>query len=428
MSRQGASEVRTTTIVGRWRAVKRWVATHSFAINASVFSVLCLLSVSDVLFNAGDRGRHADVFAYVLLFGQTLPLAFRRRYPLGSMYTVCVSIGLYWVLDYPLGFDGAAVIAIYSGAAYGLARRRTWKHITIAIATVTALGLIPWFRGQQDDGAIVAFAFAAVHLAAALLGEVVYQRRQRIADLEQRAIQAEENLELRAHMAVADERQRIAREMHDVVAHGMSVIAVQAAAAQEIARTDPDKTVEVLANIETVGRDSLNELRRMLGVLRDTHQPGSSLAPQPSLDDLAGAVAQSMGAGLPTQLVINGRQRPLPAGIELAAYRIAQEALTNARKHAGDSASATVCLSYLDDSITIEVTDDGVGAMSSLATTGAGNGLLGMRERVAIYGGELAAGARHGGGYSVRATLPVADTDHRPSVASAASTTPKEIS
>ncbi len=293
MSRDDETGTRTTPVVRRWRALRRWFAAHSFAINASVFGFVCLVSVVDVYFNGGDSGRHADAFAYVLLIGQALPLAFRRRYPLASMYTVCIAVGLYWVLDYPLGQDAAAVIAIYSGAAYGLPRRQAWKHVGLAIAIVTTLGLIPFFRGQYENAAIVTLAFAAAHTAAALLGEVVYQRRQRIADLEQRAIQAEENLELRAQVAVTDERQRIAREMHDVVAHGMSVIAVQASAAQEIARTDPDKTVEVLASIEMVGRDSLNELRRMLGVLRDTHQSESILTPQPSLDELADAVAQS---------------------------------------------------------------------------------------------------------------------------------------
>lgn len=164
----------------------------------------------------------------------------------------------------------------------------------------------------------------------------------------------------------------------------------------------------------------------MLGVLRDTHTADTARAPQPSLGDIEGAVAQSVDAGLPTELVVTGDRRALPAGIELTAYRIVQEALTNARKHAGNSATATVSLTYQEDSIAIEVDDDGTGAMSSLAATGAGNGLLGMRERVEIYGGHLAAGPRTGGGYTVSATLPIADAANRPGVASAASSTHKE--
>lgn len=413
----------------RWyRTLRAWMTAHWFAINAAVFAAFAVISVADVYFNSAGRGRHANAFAYVLLLGQTLPLSCRRRYPLRTMYVVCVSIGLYWLIDYPLGFDGAAVVAIYSGAAYGVGRRRTWRHVTVVVALVAFLAWAPWSTIVKNDPAIVAYGFAAVHLAAALLGEVVYQRRLRIADLEQRAIQAEETLELRAQMAVADERQRIAREMHDVVAHGMSVISVQAAAAQEIAHTDPDKTMQVLANIESVGRDSLNELRRMLGVLRDSNGAESVLAPQPGLDDVADAVALSAGAGLPTELVVTGNPRAVPAGVELAAFRIVQEALTNVRKHAGESASAVVRLAYLDSSITVEVTDDGAGAMSSLAITGAGNGLVGMRERVEAYGGELSTGPRTGGGFSVRASLPVSVARNQPSVESVAQTIVEGIS
>ena len=411
----------------RWLTLRNWICAHSSAINALVFVAFCLMTVSDVYVNGGTDGRHANVIAYVLLVGQTLPLAFRIRYPLGTMYLVCVSITLYWVLDYPLGFDGAAAIAIYSGAALGMSRRRAWKHVGVVTTLVTVSALLPWSLEQEENPAIVALLFAAVHIAAALLGEVVYQRRQRIADLEQRAQEAEENLELRAQVAVADERQRLAREMHDVVAHGMSVISVQAAAAQEIAHTDPDKTVEVLGNIERAGRDSLTELRRMLGVLRNTGQPDVALNPQPGLADIADAVAQSVVAGLPTELVVSGTPLDLPAGVELAAYRIVQEGLTNARKHAGKSASASVQLSFSDDSIAVEVRDDGAGASSSLASTGAGNGLLGMRERVEIYGGELSARPLPGGGFRVYATLPVRSLKTRPSVASAASPNYEEV-
>ena len=411
--------------VRRWRTLRGWGTAHAFEINAFVFSAFCIVSVGDVYFNGGTAGRHANAFAYILLVGQTLPLALRLRFPLGTMYVVCGSISLYWMLHYPLGFDGGAAVAIYTGAALGRDRRRAWRNVGVVTAAVTLTALIPWSLSQEDNPAFVAGGFAAVHIAAALLGEVVYQRRQRIAGLEQRAREAEENLELRAQMAVVDERQRIAREMHDVVAHGMSVISVQAAAAQQVARTDPDKTVEVLSNIERVGRDSLTELRRMLGVLRNTDNPDVALAPQPGLDDVADAVAQSVAAGLPTNFAMSGLPTALPAGVELAIYRIVQESLTNARKHAGQSATASVRLSYGDESVTVEVRDDGAGAMSALASTGAGNGLVGMRERVEIYGGELSAGPRAGGGFIVSATLPL-DPAARPGVASATPSTCKE--
>lgn len=422
------SELTHMAFARRWRLSRAWMKGHWFAINASVFVVMCVGAVSDLYLNGAGGGRDADGFAYVLLAGQTLPLAFRRRYPLGTMYVVCASLGLYWIIDYPLGFDLAAVLAIYSGAAYGLGRRRAWRHLVAVVVAVEVLAWVPWSTVELEDSAVVNYGFVLLHVAAALLGEVVYQRRLRIADLEQRAIQAEETLELRAQMAVADERQRIAREMHDVVAHGMSVISVQAAAAQEIARTDPDKTIEVLGNIERVGRDSLTELRRMLGVLRDHDGAGSELAPQPGLDDVADAVAQSVNAGLPTELIVTGTPHDVSAGVQLAAYRIVQEALTNVRKHAGESATAIVLLAYLESTITVEITDDGAGAMSALATTGAGNGLVGMRERVEIYGGELISGPRTGGGFSVRASLPVAGPTNRPTVSSAAQPITEDVS
>jgi signal transduction histidine kinase len=166
----------------------------------------------------------------------------------------------------------------------------------------------------------------------------------------------------------------------------------------------------------------------MLGVLRESDGAEFALAPQPGLDDIADAVAQSMSAGLPTELIVTGSPHDVPAGVQLAAHRIVQEALTNVRKHAGGSASAVVRLEYQDTSITVEVTDDGAGAMSSLATTGAGNGLVGMHERVELYGGALTAGPRTGGGFSVRASLPVAGQTNRPSVSSAAQPINEEVS
>lgn len=405
--------------VRRWRSLRRWVAAHAFAINAVVFIVFWVMTLGDVYVNGDDRARDPDLFGYLLLTGMTLPFVWRRRYPIGVLYVVCTSIGLHWILDYPLGFDSAAVLAIYNAAAWGRRRRRAWRHLAVVVVVMSVIAFLPWSAFQEDNPPIVAFGFAAIHVAAALLGEVVYQRRQRIADLEQRAVQAEENLELRARMAVADERQRIAREMHDVVAHGMSVIAVQAAAAREIAHQDPARTVDVLGNIERVGRDSLTELRRMLGVLRQTDPSSTALVPQPSLADVPEAVAQEVATGLPTTLVVTGEPCPLPAGIELAAYRVVQEALTNVRKHAGSSATAEVDIKYTDDAVTVVVSDDGAGAMSALADTGSGNGLLGMRERVEIYGGHLAAGPKSGGGYGVSATLPLTDAARRPTVASA---------
>jgi signal transduction histidine kinase len=249
-------------------------------------------------------------------------------------------------------------------------------------------------------------------IAAAIAAGVLMRNRERIfVDTERRAAEAERDRAAAAERAVATERSRIAREMHDVVAHSMSVISVQAAAGREIVHTNPDKAAEVFARIETVGRESLAELRRMLGVLRETGEGGPSLTPQPGIGDVPAAVAESTEAGVPTELVVDGDPRPLPPGIELAAYRIVQEALTNIRKHAGRSASARVHLRYEPTSLLVEVRDDGRGAASALAGIGAGHGLIGMRERVEVYGGELWAGPQRGGGFTVRASLPIPDAE-----------------
>jgi signal transduction histidine kinase len=238
------------------------------------------------------------------------------------------------------------------------------------------------------------------------------RNRERIfVDTERRAAVAEAERLAAAERAVVSERRRIAREMHDVVAHSMSVITVQAAAGREIARANPDKAAEVFARIETVGREALAELRRMLGILRESGDGDASLSPQPGIADIAAAVAQSSASGVPTGLVVEGDQQALAAGVELAAYRIVQEALTNVRKHAGGAAPTTVRIAYRTDALVVEVTDDGRGALTSLSGSGAGHGLIGMRERVEVYGGEFTAGPRPGGGYAVRAVLPIVHSD-----------------
>jgi signal transduction histidine kinase len=200
--------------------------------------------------------------------------------------------------------------------------------------------------------------------------------------------------------------------MHDVVAHGMSLITVQAAAAREIAETRPEDAARLMQSVEMTGRDALTEMRRMLGVLRnddsadqDTERGG--LTPQPTLADLDTTIAHCVEAGTPTELVISGDQRPLSPGIELAAFRIVQEALTNVVKHGGESATASVELVYTADQLEISVSDTGRGAVSDLTRTGSGHGLVGMRERVEIYSGQVAAGPKQGGGYQVDVSLPI---------------------
>jgi signal transduction histidine kinase len=247
-----------------------------------------------------------------------------------------------------------------------------------------------------------ALAWESTIFAAWLLGAYLRTRRLYVAELEERAIRAERAREEQARAAVADERRRIARELHDAVAHGVTVMVVQAEAAEEILGRDPERVRQALRKVHQTGREALVELRRLLGVLRD-EETEPERGPQPGLSDLEALVTAVQEAGLPVELRVEGAPVALPGGLDLSAYRIVQESLTNTLKHAGPT-SATVVLTYGDGVLELEVSDEGLGPRSS---NGAGHGLTGMRERVALFGGELESGPRPGRGYVVRARLPV---------------------
>ena len=240
-----------------------------------------------------------------------------------------------------------------------------------------------------------------------LVRGAVRGRQLRADALAARAELLEREHELRAHEAVAEERARIARELHDLVAHNVSVMVVQAGAERHALGPEQESTREALASIEQAGRQALVEARRLLGMLR-RKDDGSELEPQPSVDHIDVLVEQIERAGLPVTLAVEGERAPLPAGVDLCAYRIVQEGLTNALKHAGP-AHAEVVLRYAPRALDVEVRDDGRGpAHVNGDGDGAGHGLIGMRERVALYGGALETGARDGGGFAIHAHLPLA--------------------
>jgi signal transduction histidine kinase len=243
-----------------------------------------------------------------------------------------------------------------------------------------------------------------VVVAAYFRGVSVRSTRAYLDELERRVATADALAEEQARQAVADERTRIAREMHDVVAHGMSVMVVQAGAASRVLAERPDQAAEALANIESTGRESLAEMRRLLGVLRDPDgtDGGMELAPQPGIGDLDALVGTFRDAGLESDLTVDVGE-PLPAGVDLTVYRLVQEGLTNVLKHAGP-ARASVSVVRAGPIVTVVVDDDGRGAGADHREPG-GHGLVGMRERVALFGGTLDAGPRPGGGFEVRAQL-----------------------
>jgi signal transduction histidine kinase len=246
-----------------------------------------------------------------------------------------------------------------------------------------------------------------------VLGDSLRTRRAYYAELEERATRLERERATQARMAVAAERARIARELHDVVAHNVSAMIVQADGAAYVLESEPEQAKSALRTISDTGRQALTEMRRLLGVLRgeDGEATSQDYVPQPGVEQLAELIDQVRDTGLPVTFRIEGRPRPLPTGVELTAYRIVQEALTNTRKHGGPHAGATVRLEYTPDALTVLAEDDGqgspLGRHEERGADGRGHGLIGMRERVGMVGGVLVAGPRPGGGFRISATLPL---------------------
>ena len=340
--------------------------------------------------------------ALVLL--HTLPLAARRRFP-GTVLALCVASGLaFAALFMPPFFLGPALlVAVYSVAAYG----RRW--VSLAGLVVAELGLAAvWFTPAMLERSTF-LLFMGIIAVAWVLGHFVGDRQVYAAQLEERTAELERAREELARRAVVEERLRLARELHDVVAHAMSVIAVQSGVGAHVAASRPEEVGKALAAIEATSRAALTELRRLLGVLRQDSEPQASLTPVPGLANLDSLLTEVGKAGLAVRVRVKGTPLQLPAGVDLSAYRIVQEALTNVVKHAGP-AHAQVTIGYRDQDVTVEIVDDGRGAVppASDGRVGTGHGLTGMRERVAAFNGELEVGPRPGGGFRVAARLPLA--------------------
>jgi len=340
-----------------------------------------------------------------LLLLVTLPLAVRRRRPAAVLLTgagalVVVALLVSHSHGVPAEVFLALLLAFYSVGAHCDDRRSALVG-ALAVAAIAAADVArpgSFSASGYRPGAWLAFAIAW------LVGRDLRRRRQRVADLENRAAQLEREREEQAQLAVAEERGRIARELHDVIAHAVSVIVVQAQAGPHLV-DDQQRVLDVFRAIESSGRDALVELRRLLGILRSDDEQ-LAIGPQPGLGSLQSLVEQVRASGLPVELRIEGEPVHLPAGIDLSAYRIVQEALTNVVKHAG-KAAAEVVVRYERRALELDVVDDGRGR--PMSHNGAGHGLIGMRERVALYGGTLTTGTRDSGGYAVRARLPFGD-------------------
>jgi signal transduction histidine kinase len=345
-------------------------------------------------------------FVIIVQLALTLPLLARRYHRFFVPMGIFVVAGAISFIDGKVvPFTFPAFLGLLSSAfLIGMLEDRRRALAGIAIADAIALVAV---RNDPDhlteDLVFIPLIFTIVWLAGMALGRTL----QQAAAAHERARLAEEEREVKAASAVAEERQRIARELHDVVAHSVSVMTVQAGGVRRLLRPDQQREQEALATIEATGRQALADMRRMLGVLRDANEEGALLTPQPGMGALGSLIQQAREAGLPVEYRVSGEPAPLPPGVDLSAYRIVQEALTNALKHAGPG-RAEVSVSY-GDVLELEITNDGLDGDGDGDAESGGQGLVGMRERVALFGGTLEAGPRRGGGFAVRARLPVRD-------------------
>lgn len=333
-------------------------------------------------------------------------LAWRRRRPLitwavviGSLMTATVTVRAgsgHHVGQGPLVPFLVVLVAAYSFAAYG-----AWRLLPAGAAVLT-VGVAVSVTVQAVTDAAVDVGMWVVVAVSIGIGLLMRHRVVRVVQLEQQTEDLQRQQAENTRLAVAAERSRIARELHDVIAHSVSVMVVQAGSARHTLNGEDRELAEVLRSIESSGRNALVELRRLLGILR-TSDDAASLAPAPGVGELPRLVEQIATAGLPTDLRVVGDVVPLPPGVDMAVYRIAQEALTNALKHAGP-ATAEVTVEFRPYEVTVHVSDDGPGAATD--TTGAGRGLIGMRERVTLYGGTLRT-QRTAPGFTVTATIPL---------------------
>jgi signal transduction histidine kinase len=412
-------------------ALYAWLRRHPRLVDGVLAVALAFAGLGTAV------GMHRFLLVPVAL-GLTIPVVFRRTHPVGA-FAVVIAVGAIQVIfDLKLiPPDLTILVMLYTLAAYTTRRLSVIGLGICLLGSAAELYAHVMIRTHQPNGLLMgAILFAGPSLIAWVLGDSMRYRRAYYANLEERAARLERDRDAQARVAAAAERARIARELHDVVAHNVSVMVVQADGAAYALGSDPNRAREALAAISATGRLALAEMRALLGVLRKSDEPGleepaglpeavgsdapalvgvpgrdqtavtASLAPVPGIDQLDDLLDQTRAAGLPVSCTIEGRPRRLPEGTALAAYRIIQESLTNTRKHAGPWAQASVLLRYTTDAVELVIADDGLG--EAAASDGAGHGLTGMRERAAMYGGFVHAEPRPGGGFTVTARLPIA--------------------
>ncbi|MBL8775244.1 MAG: sensor histidine kinase [Acidimicrobiales bacterium] len=388
----------------RW---KRAAAEHPAVVDAAwttLFLVVAFVSTSGSPTNRDVVEPTSEALGTLLLLGTAVPYFVRRKAPFAVFVLASSAVLVLSGLGY---FEGATpIIALFGAFTVGARCTLRWVvggYVFVVVGLVTLyLSDPPGF----DFGGLV--ANVGTFAAAFLLGWAQQSRAARLEAFEQRTEAVAREQAEEARRALADERLRIAQELHDVVAHSMGVIAVQAGAGMHVIDTDPAEAKRSLEAISSTSRSTLTEIRRLLGVLRDDEGTATARNPAPGLADLSALAADLNDAGVPTQLRIDGHDGPdddIPKGVELTTYRVVQEALTNVLKHGGPGATARAVVALVPGAVEIDVTDDGRG-IDLAADPDAGHGLMGMRERVAVYGGTLDARPQAAGGFRVHARLP----------------------
>jgi signal transduction histidine kinase len=378
-------------------AIYAWLRRHQILVDSFLAGFLALLAAGWMW-----QSPLRDALTSLLLAG---PVAVRRKIPVTAFVIGQAAALTQIVTNHLTGAVLAVFVLLYTVAAYR-PRRISVTALCVSLATTGAAGLIFWPlpSGLQLSArlTLAGVMFGGSVLTAWVLGDSMRYRRGYYAALEDRAARLEAERDAQSKVAAAAERARIARELHDVIAHHVSVMVVQADGAAYALRSSPQTAETALHAISRTGRQALNEMRSLLGVLR-TDGDRAQLAPVPGLGELRELLDQARAAGLAVSYTLSGAPRDLPEGAELAAYRVVQESLTNTRKHAGLAASAAVTLRYEPDGLTVQVTDDG---LASSTPGSGGHGLAGMRERIEMYGGTVQAGPLEGGGFGVVARLP----------------------
>jgi signal transduction histidine kinase len=369
-----------------------------FTVDVAMAVAIAAFGLAEFLVRVPDHER--SPVSVVALTGAYLAIAFRRRAPFRAavaMFALFIVTNVVLVSLEPLNVPLCGVLLM----AWALGRQLPTTRLALAGLALVVVALEIVIVTMEEQGPTDYFFPCAFAVVAWVAGRAVRLRSELTEELHEAAVRAEEAHEAELARAAAEERRRIAREMHDVVAHSVSVMVVQAGGARRILDQDPARAIDAAVHIEETGRAALVEMRRLLGMLG--HQDDATRAPQPTFAEVGALVRRSRQAGQPVELMVLGEPRSLPAGIDLAAYRVIQEGLTNALRHANGTPTE-ITVRWAPDAIELAVADRGPGLVDGGE---AGHGLVGMRERVRLYGGELWTGRRDGGGFEIRARIPL---------------------